>query len=117
MLNIYVDQAIREFREQGFSCVAIARACGRSKDSVMKYCQRHNIKPNTKRKTKKENAKLGKCEYCGAPIYQSTSRKRFCSDYCRTRAWRKSDYTYMKRHVDTQIMQKRLAFISKKSDE
>jgi len=65
-------------RDSGAGYLKIAQVLGVSKDTVKKYCQRHDLKNVT-------GAKASLCPICGSKLVFVTGKKakRFCSDRCR----------------------------------
>ena len=75
-------ERITTMRQGGIGYIKIAQELGLSENTVKSYCRRQNSVV-----TKEETAR---CAECGKPIDISTrGGRRFCSDTCRMKWWKK----------------------------
>ena len=75
-------EQITTMRQGGIGYIKIAQELGLSENTVKSYCRRQNSVV-----TKEETAR---CAECGKPIDISTrGGRRFCSDTCRMKWWKK----------------------------
>ena len=76
---------ISRLQQQGMGYRKIASELGISENTVKSYLRRHS-------KIKSSEEISGGCKRCGKAIEQKPHKrkKEFCSDYCRSRWWRKN---------------------------
>ncbi len=75
---------IDELRKDGLGYSKIAGILGITKATVSSYCRRNGASEVSNDK------KLGRCLYCGKPIFEDSSSKhrKFYSDKCRSLYWK-----------------------------
>ena len=76
---------IERLKQQGMGYRKIASELGISENTVKSYLQRHS-------KIQLPEEIPGVCKQCGKSIEQIPHKRKrvFCSDYCRSRWWRKN---------------------------
>lgn len=79
-------------RKHHYSYREIAEAVGSNTEAVKKYCNRHGIAVDDAYSKKDTVTKFVTCQVCGRIIIQKRTgrEKRYCSSYCRKKAWRKA---------------------------
>lgn len=70
---------IQRLRQEGYGYVRIAQMLGLSENSVKSFCRRHPLPTDDSHKQT-----VSTCPQCGTKV---DSRRRFCSDACRTTWW------------------------------
>ena len=70
---------IQRLRQEGYGYVRIAQMMGLSENSVKSFCRRHPLPTDDSHKQTEST-----CPQCGTKV---DSRRRFCSDACRTAWW------------------------------
>lgn len=84
-------EKIHLMREKGDSYSQIAEAIGVSVNTVKSYCRRNNLNNASEKEEIKESHQDCKC--CGKELIQGTKGqpKKFCSEECRRKWWKKND--------------------------
>lgn len=79
LMKVTERDEINRLRSLGYGHIKIAQQLGLSENSVKSFCRRHPLQTAEPRRQAK-----GTCPQCGAKV---DSRRRFCSDACRTAWW------------------------------